>query len=211
MIKAVIFDLDGTLLDSMPYWTGTGEKYLRKQGINVHENLDEILKTFTFKQSAEYFREHYGLQLSVGEIVDGLNEIIDEHYKNDIPLKPGARQLLEMLNDRGIKMCVATAAEKVHAITALSRLGVLGYFSGIFICSEFDCDKTEPTIYRIALNSLGTKKQETAVFEDTCYALENAKKDGFFAVAVFDPWEIEQDRMKELADVYLTSLTNFKI
>ena len=184
-IKAIIFDLDGTLLDSMPYWTGIGEKYLRGLGIEPSEDLDRVLKPFTFAQSAEYFKGHYGVSLSTEEMVGDMNRLIDGHYKHDIPLKSGAEQLIKRLSREGVKMCVATAAEKGHAVSALTRLGVIDYFSAIFICSELDCNKTEPTVYRAALSHLGTKREETAVVEDTLYALETAKKDGFLTVAVF--------------------------
>ena len=185
-------------------------KYLRSLGIAPHEDVEEEIKTFTFRQSAQYFREKYGVRLSTAEIIDGMNKIIGEHYKYDIPLKPGVEDLLKRLSDRGIKMCVATASERVHAVSALTRLGVIDYFSRIFVCSELNCDKTEPAVYRAALSYFGTERKETAVFEDTLHALLTAKKDGFVTVAVFDGCESDQVGMKEAADYYAADLSSFE-
>ena len=211
MIKAVIFDLDGTLLDSMPYWKGLAGQCLRDIGIEPRENIDEEVKTFTFRQSAEYFREKYGVTLSVNEMLDIMNKVIGDRYKYDIPLKAGAEELLRRLSARGIKMCVATSSERTNALAALTRLGVIDYFSEILTCSDLNCDKTEPTIYRVAADKLGVKREETAVVEDALYALRTAKKDGFVAVAVFDPSEPEGDEMRELADYYVTELSELNI
>ena len=210
-IKAVIFDLDGTILDSMPYWQGLAGKYLRGMGIEPDGNLDESLKTFTFKQSAEYFRKHFGVDIPSDKMVDDMNKLIGDHYKYDIPLKRGARELFDRLRARGIKMCVATAAEKTHAMIALSRLGVLDYFSAVLVCSELDCNKTEPTVYRAALSHLGTKREETAVVEDTLYALMTAKNDGFYTVAVYDASERDQRSMMAEADAYISELSEFAL
>ena len=208
-VKAVIFDLDGTILDSMPYWCGLAGKYLRGLGIEPDSDLDERLKTFTFKQSAEYFRDRFGVDVPSDKMVDDMNGLIGDHYKYDIPLKKGAKELFARLSEKGIKMCVATAAERVHAMTALSRLGVLDLFSAVLVCSELDCDKTEPTVYRAAAELFGTKKEETAVFEDSLYALMTAKNDGFYTVAVRDDAEPDQASMKSEADLYITSLSEF--
>jgi HAD superfamily hydrolase (TIGR01509 family) len=92
-------------------------------------------------------------------------------------------------------------------VTALSRLGVLDLFSAVLVCSELDCDKTEPTVYRAAAELFGTKKEETAVFEDSLYALMTAKNDGFYTVAVRDDAEPDQSAMMKEADIYLSSLS----
>ena len=96
MIKGAIFDLDGTLVDSMFIWDTFGEDYLRTLGKEPKENLTETFKTFTLEQAAEYYREHYGVTLSVGEIVDGVNDMVAELYRTKVALKKG---VLEFLRD----------------------------------------------------------------------------------------------------------------
>ena len=124
MIKGAIFDLDGTLLDSMSLWDTFGEDYLRSLGKEPHENLTEAFKTFTLEQSAEYYREHYGVTLSVEEIVRGVNRRIEGYYTNEVEIKHGADVFLKNLYDNGVKMCVATVTDRYLAEAALERLGV---------------------------------------------------------------------------------------
>ena len=203
MIKGAIFDLDGTLLDSMSIWDTIGEDYLRSLGIEPRENLAETFKTFTLEESAEYYRTHYGVTLSVAEIVDGVNRMIEDFYKNTVPLKKGVSEFLAGLSKAGVRMCIATVTDKYLVEAALKRLGVRGYFSEIFTTAEVGCSKNKPTIYRTALDHLGTPKSETVVFEDTLHALMTAKNDGFPVVAVYDKHEKNQERLKEIADIYI--------
>ena len=94
MIKGAIFDFDGTLVDSMFIWDTFGEDYLRTLGKEPRENLTETFKTFTLEQAAEYYREHYGVTLSVGEIVDGVNEMVSEIYRTKVTLKSGVLEFI---------------------------------------------------------------------------------------------------------------------
>ena len=204
MIKGAIFDLDGTLLDSMFIWDTIGEDYLRSLGIEPRENLSETFKSFTLEESAEYYRAHYGVTLSVAEIVDGVNSMVEEFYRNTVPLKKGVFEFLEHLSKNGVKMCIATVTDKYLAEAALERLGVRHYFSEIFTCAEVGCGKNDPNIYRTALAFLGTEKRETLVFEDAFHALMTAKNDGFPIAAVYDKHEEKQEKLKEIADIYIT-------
>ena len=203
MIRGAIFDLDGTLLDSMSIWDTIGEDYLRSLGIEPRENLAEAFKTFTLEESAEYYRTHYGVTLSVEEIVNGENGMIEDFYRNTVSLKKGVPEFLAKLSDNGVKMCVATVTDKYLAEAALTRLNVRRYFSGIVTTAEVGCGKNDPSIYRKALAYLGTEKHETLVFEDVLHALMTAKNDGFPVAAVYDKHEEKQEKLKEIADIYI--------
>ena len=208
MIKGAIFDFDGTLVDSMFIWDTFGEDYLRTLGKEPKENLTEAFKTFTLEQAAEYYREHYGVTLSVNEIVDGVNEMVTKLYKTKVTLKDGVREFLEALKSQGVKMCVATVTDRPIVEDVLNRLGIRDFFFEIFTCAEVGYNKETPHIYRAALEVLGTKKDETVVFEDALHALITAKKDGFRVAAVYDRHERNQTQMKENGDYYIT---DFKI
>ena len=203
MIRGAIFDLDGTLLDSMSIWDTIGEDYLRSLGIEPRENLAEAFKTFTLEESAEYYRTHYGVTLSVEEIVNGVNGMIEDFYRNTVSLKKGVSEFLAKLSDNGVKMCVATVTDMYLAEAALTRLNVRRYFSGIVTTAEVGCGKNDPRIYRKALAYLGTEKHETLVFEDVLHALMTAKNDGFPVAAVYDKHEEKQEKLKEIADIYI--------
>ena len=123
MIKGAIFDLDGTLIDSMFIWDTIGEDYLKSFGIEPKENLAEVFKTFTLEQAAEYYHNHYNIKLSVKEIVEGINDMVAEIYRTKVVLKPGISDFLKRLQSLGVKMCVATVTDKPSVIVSTPTAG----------------------------------------------------------------------------------------
>jgi len=190
-------------------WDTVGEDYLKSFGIEPKENLAEVLKTFTLEQTAEYYRNHYGIKLSVKEIVEGINELVAEIYRTKVVLKPKISDFLKRLQSLDVKMCVATVTDRPIAEDVLKRLKIYEYFSEIFTCSDVGCSKESPEIYRKALEFLGTEKSETVIFEDVLHALKTAKDDGFKVAAVYDAHEPEQEEMKKLADYYIKDYGSF--
>ena len=211
MIKGAIFDFDGTLVDSMFIWDTFGEDYLRTLGKEPKENLTETFKTFTLEQAAEYYRKNYGVTLSVEEIVDGVNDMVAEIYRTKVTLKSGVLEFLRDLQSKGVKMCVATVTDRPIVEDVLCNLGIRDFFTEIFTCAEVGYNKETPHIYRVALEALGAKKDETVVFEDALHALITAKKDGFKVAAVYDRYEKNQTQMKENGDYYITNYETAKI
>ena len=209
MIKGAIFDFDGTLVDSMFIWDTFGEDYLRTLGKEPKENLTETFKTFTLEQAAEYYREHYGVVLSVSEIVDGVNEMVAEIYRTKAILKSGVLEFLRDLQSKGVKMCVATVTDRPIVEDVLEGLGIRDFFTEIFTCAEVGYSKETPHIYRAALEVLGTKKADTVVFEDALHALMTAKSDGFKVVGVYDKHETKQPQMRAASDYYLSDYSKF--
>ena len=208
MIKGAIFDLDGTLLDSMFIWDTIGEEYLRSLGKEPHEDLKETFMTLTLEEAAEYYREHYGVSLSVKEIVDGVNAMVEQTYRTKVTLKPGISEYLAWLKENGVRMCVATVTDRYLVEETLERLGVRHYFSEIFTCAEVGFGKDKPIIYQKALEHLETEKRDTYVFEDMLFALNTAKTDGFPTVGVYDRHEVHQNELKGLADYYIFDFTD---
>ena len=209
MIKGAIFDFDGTLVDSMFIWDTIGEVYLRSLGKEPKENLTETFKTFTLEQSADYYREHYSVTLSVQKIVDDVNAMVAEIYRTKVTLKDGVKEFLEKLRTDGVKMCVATVTDKPIVEDVLEKLGILSCFENIITCAEVGYSKETPHIYREALKYLGTEKAETIVFEDAFHALMTAKNDGFPVAAVYDAHEKKQALMRANADYYISAYKKF--
>ena len=209
MIKGAIFDLDGTLIDSMFIWDTFGDDYLKSFSIEPKENLAEVFKTFTLEQAAEYYRNHYDIKLSTEEIVEDINNMVAQIYRSKVVLKPGVKDFLERLQSVGVKMCVATVIDRSLAEDVLKRLNIYEYFSEIFTCAEVGYNKETPEIYRQALKHLGTEKTETIVFEDVFHALKTAKDDGFKVAAVYDAHEPRQEELKEISDYYITDFGGF--
>ncbi len=205
-LKGAIFDLDGTLLNSMHVWFDIGPTYLMSIGIEPEPDIRERLRTMTLEEAAGFFRVHYGLKQSMQEIVDEINRLIEHEYFENVQLKSGAKEALSDMRKRGVKMCVATATDRYLVEAALKRLKIAPYFQRIFTCSEIGRGKTHPDIFFRAQAELGTERAETWVFEDSLYAVRTAKNAGFYVAGVYDPYvEVREEDIKGLCDAYLHS------
>ena len=202
-LRGAIFDMDGTLLDSMQVWENAGEDYLRTLGCVPEEGVGELMKSMSLQQAALYCRERYALPLSVEEIMAGVNGRVERFYRQEARLKPGAADFLRTLSQQGVGMCLATATDLHLVEAALDRCGVRTYFSALFTCTQVGSGKDEPHIYRAALRHLGTGRADTLVFEDALYAARTAKGDGFVTVGVADAYEKSEGELERLSDFFL--------
>lgn len=209
-IKGAIFDLDGTLLDSMIVWDTLAEDYLRSRGIEPRENLTEKFKNMSLPQAACYYQSVYGLTDTVDAIIAGVNRLIATFYIEKVQAKKGVREFLEILKKRGVKMCVTTAADRNLAQAALKRNQLLPYFESIFTCGEVGHSKDEPVIFFAAQKNLVTPIEHTWVFEDALHAVKTAKAAGFPVVAVYDKAESAPEKMRESADLYIHSFEEMR-
>ena len=207
MLKGAIFDFDGTLFDSMFIWNTAGETYLRSIGIEPREDLWKVLKTMSLLQSATYIREKYAVELTLEEIMDGINRTVENFYFHTVQPKEGVITLLEQMKVKGIKMCIATATDRYQVNAALKRCCMEHFFSEIFTCTDVGHGKDEPFIFRKAMDYLGTTRANTVVFEDAYHAAKTAKADGFVTVAVYDPHEEKQKELQALSDFYFENYT----
>ena len=205
--RGAIFDVDGTLLDSMAIWDTIGEDYLRSIGFEPQEDLRLVFQSMSLHQAARYYQDVYGVPLSVEEIVGGVNCMLADFYGKVAPLKPGVAQLLESLQAKGVKACICTATGRPLVEAALERLGLQRYFSAIFTCGEVGSGKDDPAIFYQALSHLGTGLARTVVFEDALYAVATAKKAGFPVAAVYDAHEEKQAQVRQLADFFFSDMS----
>ena len=202
-IRGTIFDVDGTLLDSMFIWDTIGETYLRSIGYEPREKLNEVFKNMSLFQAARYYRTEYGVTLSIDEIMNGVNAMLERYYRFEVSLRPGVAELLAQLQASGVKLCIATATDRYLVEAALERCGVLSCFGAIFTCNEVGHGKDEPDIFEEALRFLGTEKAETVVFDDALYAVRTAKEAGFPVAVIYDSHEKNQEGLRALADFYI--------
>ena len=203
LVEGVIFDLDGTLLDSMSVWNTVGDQYIRSQGIIPHEDLSETFKTMSLQQAAEYYQTVYGLKKSMEEIVAGIDKILEHFYREKVQLKEGMREILEYFANENVKMCIATANDKCLVENALQRLEIREYFTDILTCEEVGVGKESPIIYEKALECMNTKKENTVVFEDAIHAIKTVKENGFTVVGVYEESEPDQETVKRISDYYI--------
>ena len=164
MIKGAIFDIDGTLLDSMPIWENAGARYLATLGIKAKPDLKERLDALSLPEGAIYMQKEYGLSVSAEDILEGVNQVVKDFYYKEAVMKPGAYALVKRLKENGVKLIIATATDKEMAKAALIRNGIWQDFTGMITCEEAGAGKTSPKVFEFARQKLGTKKEETWVF-----------------------------------------------
>lgn len=208
MIKFAIFDLDGTLLDSSKMWETLGERYLTLLGKTPESDLMDKLSEKTLLTGAQYLRERYGISYSADEIVRHLNRMIESYYAEDVRLKDGAHKLLAALRAHCIHMSVATASDERLGLNALTRLGVGDFFAGAVSCTKYG-SKNSPDVFLAAADLIYAIPEETIVFENALYAVQTARKAGFATAAVEDVSENDQQGLKQAADFYAESMSDF--
>ena len=179
-----IFDMDGTLIDSMVFWRHLASEYLHSRGVTqIHEDHPERIKPMTMSVSASLFRQEFCLS---GDPEAEMNAMMDAHYQNDIPLKPGVREYLQMLHSKGVHMCVASATAEHLMEACLTRLGVRDCFEFLLSCETVGAGKSSPLVYQESAGRLNAAPAEIAVYEDALYAVRTAKAAGFHVVGVYD-------------------------
>lgn len=204
--KGAIFDMDGTLLDSMPKWKTICADYLESIGYKPEKDLYKQLISMNLMEAGQYFRERYGVKQSADEICHGVNSMLLDFYSNRVKTKPGLHRYLEKLRLDGVKLCVATATDRVLAEAAFKNTGIFEYFDGIITCGEAGAGKNSPDIFIKALDIIGTETADTMVFEDALHAIRTAKKAGFRVTGIYDDAaEGQHEEIKGLCDRYIFS------
>ena len=205
-IKGAIFDLDGTVFDSMHIWSDIGLRFLKEKGIEPEPGIEDEFVKMSMTQAAEYYIKNIDPTETVLGIVEAVNKLVEGFYYNDVLLKEGVKEFLEFLKQRNVKMCVATATDKHLVERALIRNGIRDYFDEIFTCTSVGAGKDSTVIYDKALEYLGTDKSNTYIFEDALYAIETANKAGYKILGIKDVSEkADPEAVKSFCNFYIES------
>ncbi|MDP8201352.1 MAG: HAD family phosphatase [Candidatus Tenebribacter burtonii] len=202
--KAVIFDLDGTLIDSMGIWIKIDKEYLEIRNIPVPDNLFKDVKTGnSFTEICQYFKDKFDLPESIETIGAEWTDMVEEHYKTDIKLKPGAIELIEFLHVNTVKMGIGTSNSKYLAETVLQANNVLQYFESIVAGCEEIKGKPYPDIFLNSAEELRIDPAKCLVIEDTLQGVIAAHNGGMDAFAIFDDNDTHDvEKLKLEADFY---------
>ena len=211
IITGAIFDLDGTLIDSMPMWHNFVSIYLEKFGLKSDDYLLANAKDMSFEQAAEYIHTHYDIGKTPEEAVRDMWNTAGEAYANTIPIKHDVKPFLFALRCKGVRMCIATASPREWAEAVLKRLNIDHYFSVILSCYDLKTTKSEPMIYDRAFDILGTDRETTYVFEDSVNCVRTAKEAGYRVVGVKDEMSVpDEEEIKRLSDIYIKDFDDFR-
>ena len=206
--KAVIFDLDGTLVDSMWMWKAIDIEYLGKFGISLPSTLQKDIEGMSFSETAVYFKETFQIPDSLEEIKADWNRMAYDKYTKEVDFKKGAIKLLEICIQKGIKLGIATSNSRELVDATMEALGAKQYFDCIMTSCEVDKGKPAPDIYLAVAKKLGVQPDECLVFEDIEMGILAGKSAGMEVCAIEDDFSMDQMEIKKkLADYYIKDYT----
>ncbi len=206
-IDAVIFDMDGTLLNSLAAWDHAAMRYLKTRGIEMPEAMEEEILHMSLTEGAAYLQKKLNVPETPEELLAGTLGVVRQHYLNDVTPKAGVLALLHHLHAQGIKISVATASDKEIALRVFKKWGLDMYIDFVITCDEVGVGKLSPKIYDQALERLGTARGRTLVVEDALYALKTAKAAGFLTAGIADSYHApaHEDEVRKTGDYFFTS------
>lgn len=211
-VQAAIFDLDGTLIDSMWIWDEINITYLESKGAKRPSDLEEKINHLSFKQTAQYFKDNFNLKESTDEIVKEINDLAYDNYLNKARLKPGAKKLLSYLKSNGIKLALATSNSSPLLDIALESNDIKDFFDNITTTNEVARGKNFPDVYLLAAKRLGVTPDKCIVFEDIPAAVEGAKAAGMKVIAVYDEHSSKhREKLINSADKYIEDFTELAV
>ena len=206
-IKGAIFDMDGTLINSLicwkEIWVAIADRYLDGEEGFPGEEIDRKLRTMTLLEGMEMLHTVRGIGKDGRELWDFCNTLIEDFYRNKVEMKSGAMKFLKYLHDNGVKICIASASALNMVEIAAERCELGKYIPKLLSSCDFGCGKDRPDVYLAALSYLGTPLEETWVFEDSLVALKTAKEIGMPVVGIYDAYNFGQDEMRAISNYYI--------
>lgn len=202
--KAVIFDLDGTLIDSMGVWCKVDEEYLAQYGLEVPDDLHKAIEGMSFQEGAQYFIERFGIPKTSEEIQKEWNDMAFRIYVEEVPMKSGALSFVKKLREKGFKLAIATSNSTRLVEVVLKKHGILQCFDAIVTSDDVPNGKPKPDIYLEASRRIGIKPERCLVFEDIVMGILAGKNAGMTTCAVRDAFsEYQWEEKVKTADYYI--------
>lgn len=205
MFKGAIFDVDGTILDSMAVWENMTSRFLGRYGVEMTAEMAARFKDMTLEESLPLIISEFGIDMDEKSIFEEFNRMACEEYIKNVPAKPGAAEYIKRIAEHGVKIAIATSGFPEACRGAFERLGIAKYISAYAFSSEVGVDKTNPDIYLLAAKRIGIKIEDCMVFEDIYAGVCGAKRAGAMTTAVFDRSSAaETEQLKKSADRYIS-------
>lgn len=178
-----IFDVDGTILDSMEVWNTLASQYVQSLGKVPEKNLDEIVSDMSLEQSATYLKNHYKINKQEERIISEILNFISDFYEYEVNLMPGFKEFISHYDSINV---IGTSCDEELVKIALNRLGVLDYFEDIITCSKVNKSKDDSDFYLACAQALKQRPEDIVVFEDADYCIDVARKVGFKVIKIKD-------------------------
>ena len=206
-LQGAIFDMDGTLVDSLMFWDDLweqiGRTYWNNPSFRPDGELDKKVRTMIYSDAMVYFKEVYKLPGSTEDFVRFAESGVEDFYRYRVKTKPGAIELLDALQEKGIRMCLASATAMREIRVALESMDLAKYFDAVLSCADIGVGKDRPDIYEMSLKALRLPAERVCVFEDSYVALETAAGLGCRTVGIFDRYNFGQDRLRAASEIYV--------
>lgn len=201
--KALIFDMDGTLIDSMGYWRRENIDFLIANNLPVPAEMRGREHLYNGRQSVELYNKTYHLNLSMDQYMRDRTQEMSSRYASGIPEKPGALNFIRQAHRRGYRMCVATATPTKDAIIALDKIGMTPYMEFVTSAEDVGEHKGDPRFFRAVAKKLGLPTNQCMVFEDALYAIKAAKRSGCHVYAIEEQTaQMDQHQIEMISDLY---------
>ncbi len=203
--KAILFDMDGTLIDSMWVWTSIDIDFLGKRNFELPRDLQKEIAGMSFSQTAAYFKERFSLEESLEEIMQMWNDMAYDKYATEVKLKSGAFTFLQKLKAQGIKTAICTSNSRLLTDAVLESQGIADYIDVVLTAKEVPNGKPAPDIYLTASKSLGVEPEDCLVFEDVYMGVLAGKNAGMKVCAVWDEHCLDDvSAIRNRADYYIS-------
>lgn len=201
---AIIFDLDGTLIDSMWIWKSIDTEFLEKRNIEFPEVLQGEIEGMSFKETATYFKDKFDLNESLEEIMDEWHELAFEYYNEKIQLKENVIKLLDYFKSENKIMGIGTSNSRELAELVVKRRGINSYFETLITSCDVNKGKPNPDVFLKVAEELKVDPSKCLVFEDTFAGVKAGKAAGMDVIAIYDEIASEfEDDIKETANKYI--------
>lgn len=202
--KGAIFDLDGTVLNSMGLWKKVDELFFTSRNMPIPEGYIQAISPLGTVGAAHYTKETYGIKESIEEIIEEWQTTAKKEYAENVTLKPHAKEYILSLKEQGFSLAVATASDPEMFGDCLKKYGIDTAFDFFITVNEAGKGKGFPDIYLKAAERMGITPSECMVFEDILTALTSAKNAGFYCVAMYDESsKKDTQKIKEISDRFI--------
>lgn len=196
-----LFDVDGTILDSMGIYENLGSVYLKSKGMKAHQGLNDVLYPMTFDQSAAYLKDYYQIDDSVDHIIQSLQACLYHYYQDEVLLKEGIVDVLDMLNNKNYSLYIISSSPQKLIDISFQRLKIHHYFKNIYTCDDLKINKDNQQFYQKIINMLHVEASECIVFEDNVYSALAAKQCRIKVVGIQDDYA--RGNIEKIADIYI--------